>query len=43
MRVIKWISNMNTLLIIFGAIVIFCIGLLIGFEVGKSDTIIIKH
>jgi hypothetical protein len=34
---------MDTLLIIFGAIVVFCIGALIGFEVGKSDRIIIKH
>ena len=34
---------MNTILIIFGAIVVFCVGFLIGFEVGKSDTIIIKH
>lgn len=34
---------MNTLLITLGAIVVFCIGFLIGFEVGKSDTIIIKH
>ncbi len=35
--------NMNTLLIIFGAIVVFCVGILIGFEVGKSDRIIIKY
>jgi len=34
---------MNTLLIIFGAIVVFCIGFLIGFEIGKSDRIIIKY
>ena len=34
---------MNTILIIFGAIVVFCVGFLIGFEVDKSDTIIIKH
>jgi hypothetical protein len=34
---------MNTLLIIFGAIVVFCIGLVIGFTVGNSDRIIINH
>lgn len=34
---------MNTLLIIFGAIIVFCIGFFIGFEVGNSDRIIIKH
>lgn len=34
---------MNTLLIVFGAIVVFCVGLLIGFEVGKSDRVIINH
>ena len=34
---------MNTPLIIFGAIVVFCIGLVIGFAVGNSDRIIIKY
>lgn len=34
---------MNTLIIIFGAIVVFCIGILIGFALGNSDKIIIKH
>ena len=34
---------MNTLLIIFGAIVVFCVGLCIGFAVGNSDRIIINH
>ena len=34
---------MNTLLIILGAIVVFCIGCVIGFAVGNSDRIIINH
>ena len=34
---------MNTLLIIFGAIVVFCVGLVTGFAVGNSDRIIINH
>ena len=34
---------MNTVLIIFGAIVIFCVGILIGYEVGRSDRIIVKY
>jgi hypothetical protein len=43
MRVIKWISNMEDFIIIFGAIVVFCIGFLIGFAFGNSDRIIINH
>ena len=34
---------MNTLLIIWGAIIVFCFGCVIGFAVGNSDRIIIKH
>ena len=34
---------MNTLVIIFGAIVVFCLGFFIGFILGNSDKIIIKH
>lgn len=34
---------MNTLLIILGAIVVFCVGCVIGFAVGNSDRIIINH
>ena len=34
---------MNTLLIVFGGIVVFCVGLVIGFAVGNSDRIIVKY
>jgi hypothetical protein len=33
---------MEILLIIFGAIVIFCIGFLVGMTIGKSDATIIN-
>lgn len=33
---------MDNLLIIFGAIVIFCVGFLLGMTIGKSDSIIIN-
>jgi hypothetical protein len=33
---------MEGLLIIFGAIVVFCIGFLLGMNIGKSDSIIIN-
>jgi hypothetical protein len=33
---------MNTILIIFGAVVIFCIGFLLGMDLGKMDRVIIN-
>ena len=33
---------MEEFLIIFGAIVVFCIGFLLGMTIGKSDSIIIN-